>query len=308
MINNNKPSILIIDDSKANIIALSHILSDTYNLLAAKSGQAGLEVATSQHPDLILLDILMPGLDGYDVLKILRENDSTKHIPVIFISGLDSPEDEEKGLTLGSVDYITKPFNSNIVKLRIAKQIKALSHLQNIENASLTDALTSLPNRASINKFLKTTWDNALVASNNIGIIMIDIDNFKSINDTYGHLHGDNVLKHVAKRIRKALKRETDFAGRFGGEEFIVVSPEATNESTLALAEAIVDAIRQPLQRSSDISFEHPLTVSAGVCAQLPTATTDISVFIENADKALYTAKRTGKDRAVLYKAENYQA
>ena len=301
---NNKPSILIIDDAKANILALSHILSDTYNLLAAKSGIVGIDIAIQQQPTIILLDIIMPDMDGYEVLATLQADPRTTHIPVIFISGLDSPEDEEKGLALGSVDYIIKPFNASVVKLRIATQIKNLSHMHAIENASLTDALTGLPNRAAINRHLDEVWQSSLRNKAPLSILMIDIDNFKNINDTYGHLHGDVVLKHVADIIRISLDGQNYFAGRFGGEEFIIVLPACQGDEALAISDAMLENIRNPLNVIKEKPYEHPLTVSVGIFSSEATHASSTNDFIEKADKSLYVAKRTGKDRSILYKDE----
>ena len=297
---NEKHSLLIIDDSKANIIALSHILSDTYNLLAAKSASAGIEIASSQQPDMILLDIIMPDMDGYEALAVLKSNPATSKIPVIFISGLDSPEDEEKGLSLGAVDYIIKPFNASVVKLRIATQIKALSQVQSLETASITDALTGLPNRAAINRYLESSWKESTENNTQLAIMVLDIDNFKSINDTYGHLHGDDVLKYLAKVLTKSLKRSNDFTGRYGGEEFIVVLKASNQENAMTLANSLLRAIKDP----DVLPFEHSLTASAGVYSAVPTDSSSIKDFFEMADKALYVAKRTGKDRAVFYTAD----
>ena len=299
-----KGTVLIIDDSKANILTLTHILVEDYTVLAAKNGYIGLQVAREQLPDVILLDIIMPEMDGFAVLKDLKHETSTHKIPVIFISGLSSSEDEEKGLNFGASDYIGKPFNPAIVKLRVSNQVRMLRQLQKIEEISMTDSLTGLPNRMGVELHFRNMWEKCRAENQVLSVFMMDIDNFKHFNDTYGHLKGDEVLKHVAEVLRQSFQRQTDFVGRFGGEEFIAILPNVSEEHSMKLADLIRENLQKFTRRQDDRDLSDNVTLSIGVFNQIPTTDSTIDEYVDKADKALYQAKRTGKDRAVLYTAE----
>ena len=302
--NEKKSVILIIDDSKANILALTHILMEDYTVLAAKSGMAGIQIARDQVPDIILLDIIMPEMDGYQVIRELKNDDKSHNIPVIFISGLNSEEDEEKGLKYGASDYITKPFTNAIVKLRVSNQVRMLNQIKQIEELSMTDSLTGLPNRMGVNHYFNNIWEKCKNENQNLSVFMLDIDDFKKFNSDYGHLHGDYVLKHVADVLRQSLKRKTDFVGRWGGEEFIVLLPNSTEEHSFATAELIRENLQVYTRRQNDKKMPMNVTVSIGIYTAVPEEELSIIIYTDRADKALYKAKRTGKDKAVSYTAE----
>ena len=234
-----KNSLLIVDDEKSNILALTRILSQAYTIYAAKNGQDAIETAAEHMPDVILLDILMPEMDGYDVLAALKGSEKTRAIPVIIITGLDSPEDEEKGLALGAADYISKPFSPAIVKLRVQNQIQILNYIYTIKNLSLLDQLTGIANRRSFDERLRLEWGRAIRTETPISILILDLDNFKTYNDTYGHMQGDMLLQAVAKLFAHELKRAGDFIARWGGEEFIALLAHTDWGGALDVAERI---------------------------------------------------------------------
>lgn len=296
-----KETILIIDDQVNNLLTLTHILSKDYTVLASKTGESGLEIARNQQPDLILLDILMPGIDGYEVIKQLKHDNRTHHIPVIFISGLNTTDDEEKGLNFGAADYIGKPFSPAIVQLRVSNQIKMISYIKRIEKFSLTDSLTDLPNRAAIEKYLGETHQRLSLEEGLKSVFIMDIDNFKNFNDTYGHLHGDYVLKHVASVLRHSFQRTTDFVGRWGGEEFIAIVENSSNESCLAIANVVRENMKKFTRRKQDAFFNENITLSLGIYTAVPSDADSTADYVEKADQAMYHAKRTGKDRAVIW-------
>jgi PleD family two-component response regulator len=209
-----KNTLLIVDDEAANLKTLTHILSLDYIIYTATSGENAVEKAEENMPDLILLDILMPGMDGYQTLVELRKHEKLRNIPVIFITGLDSDEDEEKGLALDAVDYITKPFGPMIVKLRVRNQIQIINQLRTIERLSMIDQLTDLPNRRSFDERLHMEWRQAIREHTPISILMMDVDNFKHFNDIYGHQQGDLVLQMVANILPQSFRRAGDFAAR----------------------------------------------------------------------------------------------
>ena len=297
-----KNSLLIVDDENTNLKVLTHILGSEYTILTATNGTSAIEKAKEYKPDLILLDILMPEMNGYEILSIIKKCEDIKRIPVIFITGLSSDEDEEKGLSLEAADYITKPFSSMIVKLRVRNQIQIINQMRTIEHLSLIDQLTNIPNRRSFDDRLRMEWKQAAREQTPISILMIDLDNFKNINDTCGHQHGDKVLKTVASVFSQSFKRPGDFAARWGGEEFVVLLPNTPLEGAMEIAEKIRTDI-QNMEISFDNGSTIKVTVSIGVNFATPTKDCPVDPFISGADKALYAAKDAGRNKTVSAKA-----
>ena len=288
-------SLLIIDDEKVNLKILTHILSPDYTIYTATNGANGIKIAREHLPDLILLDILMPEMDGYETLAEIKKYEKTKKIPVIFITGLDSEKDEEKGLALDAADYIIKPFSSLIVKLRVRNQIQMLNQLRTIEYLSMHDQLTQLPNRRSFDERLRMEWNQAIREQTPISILMTDLDKFKKFNDMYGHQQGDTVLRMVAGIFPQSLKRPGDFAARWGGEEFTVLLPNTPLSGAMDIAERIraaVESIKIPCADGSTLN----ITISIGVNSHLPTKDSSMTSFVSTADKALYDAKQSGRN------------
>lgn len=290
--------ILIVDDEVHNIDMLCQILSPMYTLKTAKNGSSAIKMAEKHNPDLILLDIIMPDLSGFEVLAELKKSDLTKNIPVIFITGLDSIEDEEKGLQLGAVDYITKPLHNAIVKLRVSTHLKMIEQMRLIERLSMIDALTEIPNRRSFDNHMHTEWSRAIRFGTPVSAMMIDIDHFKDFNDNYGHSHGDLVLKTVAGIISHSLKRPSDFVARWGGEEFVVLLPNTELDGALEMAEQIrahIECATIPFEGGIDTH----VTISIGVSTQTPTVESVSNEIVIAADKALYAAKNAGRNRVI---------
>jgi diguanylate cyclase (GGDEF)-like protein len=278
---------------------LSHILQSEYAVRIASDGESAIRIAEKYLPDLILLDILMPGMDGYQVFTALQ-NERTAHIPVIFITGLKNSDDEKKGLKLGAADFISKPFDDMIVKLRVQHQIRIINQLHTIEQLSMMDQLTGIPNRRNFDNRLRFEWGRAIRETSPISLLMIDIDHFKTYNDTYGHQQGDRALCMVAQVLTQALKRTSDFAARWGGEEFAVLLPNTDSRGGLEIAEQM----RENAESSKvfcDNGDLTQLTISIGVNTHMPAFSCSIEEFILRSDKALYSAKNTGRNKVCLY-------
>jgi len=291
-----KNSLLIIDDDKMNLKVLSNLLSPDYTIYTATSGASGIRIAQEYMPDLVLLDILMPEMDGYQTLAEFRKSERTRKIPVVFITGLDSEKDEEKGLTFDAVDYITKPFRASIVKLRVRNQIQIVNQLRKIEYLCLHDHLTQMPNRRNFDGRLDMEWNNAIREQKPVSILIMDMDNFKKLNDKYGHKQGDIVLQTISKILPRELKRPRDFFARWGGEEFAVLLPDTPLSAALDIAEKIRTNIHNTeIPRADGPALS--VTISIGVNSRLPDKGDSVEQFVSNADAALYNAKQAGKNR-----------
>jgi len=295
-----KHTVLVIDDQESSIETIKGILNSEYTIYSAENGINGIEAAKKYLPDVILLDILMTDMDGYEVISKLKSLEETKKIPVIFITSLISTADEEKGLAMGAADYITKPFSPAIVRLRLKYQMKIISQMHTIEKFSLLDQLTGIPNRRSFDAQIKKEWARALRERTPFSILMIDLDFFKIYNDTYGHLRGDAVLKEVVKVILKILKRPADFAARWGGEEFAVLLPYTPLRGAFEIAEQIRKGVEDTDIADEDGSVTK-ITVSIGVNTREHNHVYTMDEFISNADKALYDAKNKGRNLVCVY-------
>jgi diguanylate cyclase (GGDEF)-like protein len=293
-----KNSLLIIDDESSNLKVLTHILGSDYTIYTATNGIDAIKKTKEFLPDLILLDILMPGMDGYKILLEIKKIEEVNKIPVIFITGLDSAEGEEKGLSLGAVDYITKPFSPTVVKLRIQNQIQIVTQMRIIEKLSMLDPLTGLPNRRSFDERLKMEWKQAVREQTKISMLMMDLDKFKNINDDYGHQQGDVVLQTASRLFSQIIRRPGDFVARWGGEEFVVLLPNTSLEGAAEIAENIRLKVENTMVERSDAPGFY-ITISIGVNSIIPTQDSSIDSFISDADKRLYIAKDSGRNKVV---------
>ncbi|MDR0958428.1 MAG: diguanylate cyclase [Clostridiales bacterium] len=292
-------TILIVDDEKLNLVALNKILSPEYTILIAKNGVDAIKKAETEKPSLILLDILMPGMSGFEVLEILKATDSTREIPVIIVSGLNGDEDEVQGFFSGAVDYIRKPFKKEIVRMRVRNQIRLVKQMKIIEDLGLIDPLTGIANRRCFDERMSTEWKRAAREQHPISILMMDLDNFKNYNDTYGHSQGDTLLKRAAQIFKTNAKRGGDIAARLGGEEFIVILPATDRAGAHALAESI----RFDMERLTLVLDDGTITtatVSIGTASTIPdedASETAMQKFIDLADAMCYKAKGLGRNR-----------
>ncbi len=290
-----KRTILIIDDIASNIQSLAAVLKEEYKLKIATSAKDAFELLKREDGiDLILLDIEMPDMDGYETLKYLQENYATKDIPIIFVTGYISSEDEEKGLEAGAVDYITKPIHAGIVKARVKTQMTIKVQKEQLRYEALHDRLTGLYNRYQLDTEGERKFARAKRHKADLSIIMLDIDHFKKINDTYGHSIGDEVLIAVAG-VLKENKRIEDFSVRFGGEEFVVILEDCNLEDAVSKAESIRTKIE------SLIPAGVMVTSSFGVTT-LQEKHTTLEEFLKEADDALYFSKEHGRNRVSTYK------
>ncbi|MCK4887570.1 MAG: diguanylate cyclase, partial [Planctomycetes bacterium] len=220
--------ILAVDDEQTNLILLSRLLGKMgIVVLPAKDALAGMQIAINEKPDLILLDIMMPEINGFEMCRRLKANSETSSIPVIFISAKSQTSDKIEGLEIGGVDYITKPFDMGELKARVSNTLKTLELEEKILSLANTDELTGLPNRRRFFDILERELHYVKIKNKPLAVAMIDIDHFKNVNDTYGHLDGDAVLRQMGKVLQENMY-PLDVVARYGGEEFIVIMPETS--------------------------------------------------------------------------------
>lgn len=293
-----RQTILIVDDERINLKALAELLRDEYTVLVATSGKQALERASADmEPDLIILDVMMPGLDGYEVTRELKRNRKTANIPIIFLTALDSTTDEEIGLELGAYDYITKPIQPAIVKARIRNLLECVRQRKHFEQQAKLDALTEIPNRRWFDEMLEAEWNRSLRSGLPLGLGMIDIDYFKQYNDLNGHLKGDWVLREIALAIAGRMRRGGDFTARYGGEEFAFILPNTDAKGGYIQAEAIREAIAAlgiPHEKSL---IADSITVSIGGYTMVADTALDPEEIVHQADALLYQSKKTGRNK-----------
>lgn len=291
-------TLLIVDDEKQNRLLLTELFRDEYKIILAKHGEQAIKLANEHLPDLILLDVLMPGMDGQATIRELKRSDATRHIPVIFITGLNSPDDEEQGLNLGAADYIGKPFHAAVVRARVRNQLQIVHQRELLEQLALLDGLTGISNRRKFDVTFEQEWVRCSRSQQPISLLMADVDHFKNYNDTLGHAAGDRVLQQIASLLRDSIKRPSDLVARYGGEEFVLLLPE----TELHDAQIVTRRIFKQLE---EINIPHPksptadhITLSLGGISFIPAPSTppDLSQ-LERADTALYQAKEQGRNR-----------
>ncbi len=289
-----KPTILVVDDTETNIDILLELLSDDYDVTVALNGESALEIANEEILDLILLDIMMPDMDGYKVCEILKESEKTKDIPIIFITAKTDEDSIERAYEVGGIDYVTKPFKPRELSARVKTQLNLKFLIEHLEIIASYDQMTGIYNRR---KFFELSEKRFEQSRENLYAVMIDIDKFKAINDTYGHPTGDEVIKQVTKTISKALSAESIF-GRLGGEEFAIVCYLEPNMSISEHLESIrksVDNLRIGVGRETLIQC----TISIGI-AKAKAETKNLDALLKKADIALYDAKGGGRNRVIF--------
>jgi len=295
--------IMVVDDNPDNIILLQYLLEDyEFQVISTTNGEEAIEMARKEDPGVVLLDIQMPEMSGYEVCRRLKNDPETSHIPIIFITArYSSEEDIVSGLEIGANDYITKPFNNTEliarvkVMLRLRKDHDELERLnQKLEKISITDELTGFYNRRFFYTRMKEVVSKKRQKHSSLSVIMIDLDDFKKVNDQYGHVFGDFALRESAELIRKHV-RDYDIIARYGGEEFILLLEE-NQEIANRIAERILTAFQQNVFQKNDLKVR--ITVSIGIATYGPDNDVgDLEAFIHLADKAMYKAKKNGKNQ-----------
>ena len=315
-----KKRILVVDDHEDNIELLrARLEARGYEVEGASDGQAALDAVNRSCPDLILLDVMMPKMDGMEVVKRLKSNKALPFIPVIMQTALDSTENKVEGLDAGADDYITKPINFAELEARVnsllriktlqsdlAAREKELSELNNkLREISLTDGLTQVDNRRSLEERLREMWQHSVRLHEPIALIICDIDKFKSVNDNYGHQAGDAVLREFAQLL-KGDAREIDRVGRYGGEEFLLILSGTVLDAAVTFAERLREKVEGHTFTYAGGTLTR--TMSCGVAASPHPRVKDQEALLRAADDALYVAKETGRNRVVRFDGAEFNA
>lgn len=292
-------TVLIVDDAPANLAVLTETLRGEFDVRIATSGQEALRLVHEIPPDLVLLDILMPEMDGYEVCRRLKNFPSTRNIPVIFLTAKGDVADETMGLTIGAVDYIVKPVSVPIVQARVRTHVELKRRGDILENLSMRDGLTGIANRRRFDDALIRAWRQAVRNGTSLSLIMADIDHFKDYNDTYGHMAGDECLRAVAQTLEGALKRPGDLAARYGGEEFAVILEETSLSGATHLAEVMRRGVQELCLEHRGSNVGNTVTVSLGAATAKPRPGQRPESLLCLADHKLYEAKMAGRNRVL---------
>ncbi len=322
--------VLVVDDNPSNCRLLSNYLSPTtYKVVTATNGFEALQIVDTTPPDIILLDIMMPEMNGFEVCAKIKENPNTRDIPIIFFSAQTETDDKLRGFSLGAVDYVTKPIKKSEIiarirthltirfqQLELQKKNEELETLTSalqkreldlkeanfaLERMARYDVLTNLCNRRHFFELANTYWGESRTAGFPLSILMIDIDFFKQYNDGYGHLAGDACLTKVAKCIQECFNEQGQLAARYGGEEFVVLLTHITHEEALKKAQEVCYAVYEQRIPNAANFTTNCITISVGVATESASEEKIIEDLIACADIALYQAKQNGRNRILAY-------
>ena len=293
-----RPRLLIVDDQPVNIQALYQVFAHDHQVFMATSGAQALQLCREKQPDLLLLDIQMPGMDGYEVCRQIKADPELAALPVVFVTAHSDAETETRGLDLGAVDFISKPFSPAVVRARVRTHLTLKVQSDLLRELVFIDGLTGVYNRRHFDERLAREFQRARRQGSSLALMMIDVDYFKRFNDRYGHLAGDDGLRRVAMALKAQLKRPGDLLSRFGGEEFACVLPDTELAGALSLAEAMGEAMTALDIAHADSDVASCLSVSIGVAALHTHGTLAAADLVTAADEQLYLAKSGGRRRA----------
>ena len=292
-----RPKLLVVDDQPLIIQVLYQTFAQDHQLFMATSGAQALDLCALHRPDLVLLDVMMPDMDGYEVCARLKADPATRDIPVIFVTAHNDEAAEARGLDVGAVDFISKPINPKIVRARVKTHVTLKAQSDLLRSWAYMDGLTGVHNRRYFDEQLTGEWGRAVRNKAALSIVMLDVDFFKRYNDRYGHQAGDDCLRRVASTIKHSLKRPADQVARYGGEEFVCLLPDTDLTGALQVAQLIGDQIFALQMAHADSSAAPVVTVSLGVCCKPATTTGSALALLSQADAQLYAAKADGRHR-----------
>lgn len=292
--------VLVVDDNHLNVRLLVDILEDEgFEVISTYEALNVLRIAHEENPDIILLDIMMPEMDGFQVCRLLKKDYETKDIPVIMVTAKMQSSDLKQALEAGAVDYIRKPIDEIEVVARVKAALRVKRQQDELKEMAMKDGLTGIYNHSLLMEFLRKEYNKHIRSMEDFCFVMLDIDHFKKVNDTYGHTAGDFVLKELSGVLLKEL-RKSDIVGRYGGEEFGIILPGANEADALKICERIRSRIEEHEFRLGDDVIR--ITVSIGIFCKKPNTVEAAPEIAKNADAALYMAKSNGRNRVELFR------
>jgi diguanylate cyclase (GGDEF)-like protein len=285
----SRQRVLIVDDQPANIRVMAEVLQGDYELFFATNGAKALEIVAANDIELVLLDVVMPDMDGFEVCQRLKGDMRSARIPVIFVTAREETHDETRGFEAGAVDYIIKPIVPPIVRARVRTHLELKRARDLLEKMASIDGLTGIANRRQLDTYLAQEWKRAAGSGSPMSIAIIDVDHFKQFNDTHGHAKGDECLRSIGQALGSIARRGSDLAARYGGEEFAIVMPDTPGEAMAQLLGVLLETVRGLC----------PATVSAGAVTLIPALDAGPAPALEAADRLLYEVKRGGRNHAL---------
>ncbi len=291
--------VLVVDDQPVNLQLMAEVLREMCDVLVATSGARALEIAALGGVDLILLDVMMPEMDGIEVCARLRADPRTRDVPVIFVSGRGEVQDETRGFEAGGVDYIIKPVSGPLVCARVRTHLDLKIARDSLERMALVDGLTGIPNRRRFDSVLPSEWRRAARSGHPLTLILLDVDHFKQFNDAWGHVQGDECLRAVAAVLAAECQRAPDLVARYGGEEFALVLPETTAGGARDVLRSLLKGIGRLQFASPDTESPARVSLSGGALTLVPAVDGNPAEALNLADQLLYEAKAAGRKRVL---------
>ena len=317
------PLVVVADDDTTSSLMLTKVLSkDGYRVQSFQDGQSVLAHCCTTLPDIVLMDAIMPGLDGFECTKALKAEYGDNCPPILMITGLNDSESVNYAFEVGATDYVTKPFQWAVLRQRVRRAIKAHIDYKNLQEAlhkerslrhqlrstnqklkylATTDSLTNIANRRLFDERLHHEWKRLQREKAPLGLALFDIDHFKAYNDTYGHQEGDDCLRNVAQIIQQVARRPADLAARYGGEEFALILPNTDLDGTIYLANLVRHHLQDQAIHHAGSPVKPQLTTSVGLTSIIPPLNRSAYTLLQTVDQALYDAKKQGRDRVVAY-------
>lgn len=293
-----KPKLLVVDDQPINIQVMYQAFAGEYQVFMATSGPQALTICKENPPDLILLDVVMPGMDGFEVCTRLKADEATRNIPVMFVTAHTDSAQETHGLSIGAVDFIAKPINPAVVRARVNTQLTLKFQSDLLRKLVFLDGLSGVYNRRYFDQQLTIEWGRSSRSTAPMSVLMIDVDYFKAFNDRYGHQAGDDCLRQIAGALKVSLKRPADLVARYGGEEFSCILPDTAFEDALVLAKDMEARVRGlHIKHETSELANKVASVSIGLATRTVDSQGDATTLIGLADAQLYMAKQAGRAR-----------
>ena len=289
--------LLLVDDSPTNLRFLAHVLHNMGEIFFATDGPSALKIARDKQPDLILLDVEMPGMTGYDVCQQMKQEPLLSDVAIIFVTSHQSMDHEVRALEVGAVDFITKPLNPPIVRARVRTHLTLKQQSDKLRRLANRDGMTGVFNRRALDEILAVEFRRHMRIAAPLGLAMLDVDFFKQFNDKYGHQAGDECLRRVASLLSQVLRREDDLAARYGGEEFVLILPFTDLSGALRVAGLVQKGLSELAIPHKMSQVSPHVTCSLGVATLIPSMELVRTELVEMADVALYRAKKNGRNR-----------